>query len=111
LGLKKRIKVIKGNQRDRNLLKKIGEKYGNFHVIIDDASHKPHNQKRSFGVLWKYLESGGVYVFEDTQSNYRPKYKDSSIFPMLKSMIDEIYETHKVKEIQFYPNIVFITKA
>jgi len=108
---KKRIKLIKGNQKDTVLLKKIGEKHGKFHVIIDDASHKPKNQRISFDVLWNYLEPGGVYVFEDTQTNFRPKHRDNSIFPMLYKKVTDIYESHKVREIQFYPNIVFITKA
>ncbi len=108
---KKRIKIFTGDQTDTKLLKRIADKYGDFHVIIDDCSHNPKHQRISFDVLWKRLEPGGVYVFEDTQSSFRSKYKKHSIFPMVKSMIDDIYETHQVREIQFYPNLIFVTKA
>lgn len=107
---KKRMKLFKGNQTDKDLLHKIG-KEGPFNVIIDDCSHKPKHQKISFDVLWEYLTPGGVYVIEDTQTNFREKYKKDSIFPQLYKMVNDIYLSHKVREIQFYPNITFITKA
>ncbi len=108
---KNRIKVIKGNTKDENLLHEIGSKYGPFHVIIDDASHNPKHQKIAFDILWQYLNKDGVYVFEDTHHNFKKKNKKTSIFPMLKSMADDIYINNTIKEIQFYPNIVFVTKG
>lgn len=108
---RKHIKVYKGNQKDVKLLKRIAEESGPFNVVIDDASHKPKNQRVSFNTLWPHLTKGGVYVIEDLQSNYRKKYKADSIVPEIKALIDNIYENHEVREVNWYPNIVFITKA
>lgn len=36
-----------------------------FDIIIDDASHDQHDQQVSWGYLWVYLKSGGLYVIED----------------------------------------------
>jgi len=108
---KSRIKVFKGHQRHTHVVEGICDECKDFGIIIDDASHFPHDQKASFEVLWKYLKSGGVYVFEDTQYSYRKKYIKDSIFPMLKDMVDDIYLKHNVREVHFYPNICFIRKA
>lgn len=108
---KSRIHLIKGDQTDKELLHKIGKESGPFNVVIDDCSHRPRHQRISFDVLWNYLTPGGVYVLEDMQSNYRSKYRQDSIVPYVTTLIEDIYETHKVREVNFYPNIIFITKA
>jgi cephalosporin hydroxylase len=49
----------KGNQDDPVLLDELGEEYGPFEIIIDDASHDPDLTELTFQGLWKYLKSGG----------------------------------------------------
>ena len=39
----------------------------NFDVIIDDGSHKPSDQIKSFEILWPMLSDGGLYIIEDVQ--------------------------------------------
>jgi trans-aconitate methyltransferase len=36
-----------------------------FRFIIDDASHKIHNQVTTFSHAWQYLEKNGMYIIED----------------------------------------------
>jgi glycosyltransferase involved in cell wall biosynthesis len=108
---KKRIKVTRGNQKDTNLLEKMAAEQGPYNVIIDDASHLPQDQRRSFGVLWKHLVSGGTYVIEDFHHNYKDKWENKNIKRQLKNMVDKIYTTNEVRDVAFHPNIVFITKA
>ena len=37
--------------------------------IIDDGSHQKTHQKLTFETLWKYVNSGGIYIIEDVNSN------------------------------------------
>jgi hypothetical protein len=52
----------------------IGDNYGPFDVIIDDASHLSSKTIESFELLWPHLKSGGWYVVEDTHSSYHDEY-------------------------------------
>ena len=56
-------------------LNKLGKKFKYFDVIIDDGSHFPKHQKKSFEVLFNYLSDGGVYIVEDMRSSYRKGYE------------------------------------
>lgn len=49
------------------LLKTTG---GDFDVIIDDGSHMIEHQQISFGYLFKYLKSGGLYIIEDLHTSF-----------------------------------------
>ena len=37
----------------------------NFDIIIDDGSHDPMDQEKSFNILKGQMNTGGVYVIED----------------------------------------------
>ena len=49
--------------------------YG-FDVIIDDASHEPHDQIATFTLGFPHLARGGLYFIEDTHCNFEKKYTD-----------------------------------
>lgn len=59
-----RIKIIVGDQSDKNL---IDENFRDirFDMIIDDGSHRSWHQQKSLKYLWKYLKYGGLYFIED----------------------------------------------
>jgi hypothetical protein len=40
-----------------------------FDYIIDDGSHKPADQVRSFELLWERVKPGGKYFIEDIESD------------------------------------------
>ena len=107
---KKRVKVFGGKEEDIELLKTIG-KEGPFDVIIDDCEHRPIPQRRSFDALWPYVANGGFYIIEDLHPNYADRYSSNSIMPYLQSLTDSIWTDHQIKEVAFYPNIIFIQKA
>jgi hypothetical protein len=49
----------------------------NLDVIIDDGSHEPVIQIKSFALGFPHLRSGGLYFIEDTHSSIQPVfYKD-----------------------------------
>lgn len=41
-----------------------------YHFIIDDASHIPRHQWNTFLRFFSILEDGGVYIIEDTETNF-----------------------------------------
>jgi len=61
-----RTKIKIGSQIDDNFMESIGEEAGNFKIILDDGSHVGSHIIQTLKTMWKYLEPGGYYIFEDT---------------------------------------------
>lgn len=86
-----RIQVVIGDQADREFL----DGLGTFDIIIDDGGHTMKQQKTSLDVLWGHLHPGGVYVLEDLETSYWPKFggaygrKDTTM-EMLKGLVDNL---------------------
>jgi len=62
------IKIVDGDQNDPVFLKTIAKE--SWDVIIDDGSHLPNHQIRSFFYLFPSVRPGGLYVIEDLETNY-----------------------------------------
>jgi hypothetical protein len=127
----KRIKIFQGSQTDESILNDMAEEANGFDIIIDDGSHVNGHVIKTFEVLFKKLNHGGVYVVEDTQTSYWPEFGGDSenllnpetMVNFFKSMADSInnkefiipgYKTNyydkNVVSIHFYHNILFICK-
>lgn len=66
-----RSNIFIGNQDDINDLKQITSKVPKCKIIVDDGSHVPHHQLKSFYYLFEnMLDWGGVYVIEDVECSY-----------------------------------------
>ena len=64
------IKTFIADQAERTqLLDFIGTHGDNFDIILDDGEHSMQQQQVSFGVFFKYLKPGGIYVIEDAHSS------------------------------------------
>lgn len=62
-----RRRVLIGDQADERFLDRVvREAGGSFDLVIDDGSHLPDHQLRSFEVLFPRLSEHGIYVVEDT---------------------------------------------
>ena len=59
-----------GLSGDRSFLERIGREAKNFHLIVDDGSHKTSHQKIALETLFPYLSVGGLYIIEDTEHSY-----------------------------------------
>ena len=113
-------------------MNKLAEKYGNFDIIIDDGSHVSRHIINSFNHLFDHLSKNGLYIVEDLQTSYIPRYggsrinliKKNSSMNFFKSLSDSInYENYDkpffkksrfdglIKSVHFYQNIVFIFKG
>ena len=124
--------ILIGDQSDYKFLQLLIDKYKNFDIIIDDGSHKSKHIIASFKFLFPYLNNSGMYVIEDLQTSYIPRYggsrinlnKRNSSMNFVKSLSDSInYEKNdkpffkknnfdgKIKSIYFHQNIAFICKG
>ena len=59
----KNITVIQGKSGRVETYKNLNS----FDIIIDDGSHKVHDQTESFNILFPRLNLGGIYVIEDVK--------------------------------------------
>ena len=65
------IDVIHADQSKDEDVEKIVKKIGKCDFIIDDATHYPQSQYKTFLKLFdKSLKHGGVYIIEDIECNY-----------------------------------------
>ena len=129
---RKNIKVHQGSQSDKSFINEIINIYGTLDIIIDDGSHLTKDVKKSFHLLFPYLNNDGLYVVEDMQTSYNHffggnpfdlKYS-SSHMNFFKDLTDRInhqeianpfyiknkYDS-KITNISFYRNIVFVRKG
>ena len=81
-----RIKTIVGDQSDEIFLNKIGNEYGPFDLIIDDGSHFVTHQKKSFTILYNYLNFDGVYICEDCSGSYLVSHEGDPFLSEEKNM-------------------------
>ena len=124
--------ILQGDQSDKNFLKTLIDKYKNFDIIIDDGSHQAKHIIASFKFLFPHLNNNGIYVIEDLQTSYFPRYggsrinlnKKKSSMNFIKSLTDTInYEKNDrpfykksdfdghIKSIYFHQNVAFINKG
>jgi len=124
--------ILIGDQSDYKFLQSIVDKYKNFDIIIDDGSHQSKHIIASFNFLFPCLNDNGIYVVEDLQASYFPRFggsrmnlnKKNSSMNFIKSLSDSInYETNdkpffkkkkfdgKIKSIYFHQNIAFLIKG
>jgi demethylmacrocin O-methyltransferase len=127
-----RIKTFVGDQTDLKFLSGLLKKYRNFDVIIDDGSHISKDIIKSFTFLFDFLVDGGLYVVEDLQTSYFPRYggsrinlkKNNTSINFFKSLIDSgnyekndrpFYKKNKfdgnIKFVHFYQNLMILKKG
>lgn len=126
-----RITIHRGSQNDPAFLESVVDQMGGVDIVIDDGSHVNEHVLTSFNTLFPLLAMGGLYVVEDTQTSYWPKFggdsydldNPASMMPFFKSLADRInYEeiaardfepdffARHITELHFYHNLVFIRK-
>nr|BAJ05903.1 putative sugar O-methyltransferase [Streptomyces sp. SANK 60405] len=128
-----RITVLRADQSDPAELRRVVEETGPLDIVIDDGSHRSEHVLTSFHTLFPYVRNGGLYVIEDLQTSYWPRFGgNSEVFDspttsvgFLKSLVDglnheEILDSggrapgahdRHIKGLHFYHNIVFVEKG
>ncbi len=64
-GDSERIRVVAGDQGSPGDLRRLGEDFGPFDLVIDDGSHQLKHQLTSLLYLWQFIRPGGMYIIED----------------------------------------------
>ena len=86
-----RVHVRIGDQSDVSFLQSVVREFGPFDVILDDGSHVCSHMVKTFDHLFlNGLKDDGVYVAEDTHSNFWSGYRDQaySFIDLCKDLID-----------------------
>ena len=126
------VDIYQGDQSKHIFLSSLASNYKKFDIIIDDGSHQANHIITSFNFLFPYLNDNGIYIIEDLQTSYFPRYggsrinlnKKQSSMNFIKSLTDSInYEKNNrpffkknkfdgfIKSIHFHQNIAFIYKG
>jgi len=126
-----RIRTFQGSQTDRKLMRRIVKRFGAPTIVIDDGSHQSPHVITSFEILFPMLADGGIYVIEDTQTSYWPRFKGSvdlddptTSMAMVKRLMDGLnhekylddsyratYTHRHVVAVHCYHNLVVIEKG
>jgi len=82
------------NQRSRADVTAFVEKHGTFDIIIDDGDHQPLSQQMCLGMLFKYVNPGGLYIIEDLHTSYNSvrlnmDHTEHSTIEVLKNLRDK----------------------
>lgn len=68
------INFRRGSQSDSEFLTEIHKEFGDFDIVIDDASHLSSLTIESFKLLFPFIKRGGLYFCEDTHLAYHDFY-------------------------------------
>ena len=91
------IKVFIGDQSDRKFLRELVSKLPKLDIVIDDGGHSSKQQITSFEELYGHVKEDGLYMVEDTHTNYWPKYQRGtriSFIDYSKKLIDKLHAWH-----------------
>lgn len=65
---------VNGSQADPAFWDEFFKQYPQVDVFIDDGSHRVDHQITTLQKVWPHITNGGIYVCEDTHTNYWPEY-------------------------------------
>jgi hypothetical protein len=117
--------ILIGSQIDDHVLQKIFELTPHLNIIIDDGSHIQSHMILTFLKLFSHLSQGGIYIIEDTHTNYSHEHQESflgiGLYDYFKGLserlnIDFINPQHRKErfklprdlrpEVKTYPDII-----
>ena len=122
-----RFKFISADQIEVNKIIKTINKYGNFYIMIDDASHIEEDQQYTLGHLFKFVVPGGWYIVEDLKCkrshNKKFDVEADKTLQVLRSYLDtnnfnskvltpeqNLYLNKNIESVKIYDKIAFIKK-
>jgi len=66
---KDRLKCLTVDQSDRLSLENLRETVGQLSIVLDDGGHAMHHQQLTLGIMFKNLNSNGLYFIEDLHTS------------------------------------------
>ncbi|MEP7318387.1 MAG: hypothetical protein ABI921_06590 [Panacibacter sp.] len=129
----KRIRIFQRSQDDKEfLLEKVVKEIGDIDLIIDDGSHINKHVIETFQILFPVLKNGGIYVVEDAQTSYWPRFggdsenlnNSNTIVNYFKGLADSLNHVDIIRDnyeityidkhiisLHFYHNMIFVYKG
>jgi methyltransferase family protein len=126
-----RIRIVQGSQDDPSVIESLVAETGPLDIVIDDGSHDNVHVRATFELLFPHLRDGGIYVVEDLQTSYWPKFRGSldpeastTSMAFFKRLADGLNHAERiepgytptfldlnVKSLHFYHNMVFVYRG
>jgi hypothetical protein len=97
-----RVRILHGDQGERDDLLHVADVVGTPDVIIDDGSHVNDHVRLTFQTLFPYLAPGGYYVIEDLHAAYDARFggappgcgSRATSMGLVKDMLDGLNHEH-----------------
>jgi len=116
LDLGPRVTILQGSQVDEAFLTDLVRDHGPFDVIIDDGSHRNEHVVESFRILWPTLVDGGIYIAEDVQTSFHPRFGGSLELTapnsvghfsdlMVEPAADQVPQADRIERLERFHNI------
>jgi hypothetical protein len=123
-----RIKIVIGDQTDRNFLAAFArDNFGTLDIVVDDGLHTPEAILTSFAALYPALSTHGIYAVEDLLGhdyvpqlvaeitaaiNYWPAAYEHKFWPALDDLgPDSTWFAQHTTGVEFYRFILFIKRG
>ncbi len=99
------IRILIGDQEDRNFLRSVATEVPDIDILIDDGGHTMRQQKHTFEELFGKVKANGVYLIEDLHTSYWKHFgggvrRPGSFIEYSKDFIDRINAWHSRDENQ-----------
>lgn len=72
-----RVRILQGSQVDPDFLDSMNRDCGPFDIILDDGSHRNEHVVETFNLMFPRLQPGGIYLAEDLQTAFVPRFGGS----------------------------------
>jgi len=124
------VRIFIGDQSDENFLKTVIAQVGKVDIIVDDGSHVPTHQIKTFDVLfYNALAEDGIYICEDCSTSYQWRFggglrRSGTFIEYAKKLCDQLNAwvandpalvvneaTKWIKAITFFSSVVVFEKA
>jgi demethylmacrocin O-methyltransferase len=111
-----RLHVMQGDQGDEQFLDSLAREFGPFDIVIDDGSHVSNHVISSFTALFPHVRPGGMYVVEDLQTSYWPRFGGNAdpsaggtSMAFIKNLVDGLNHQEQIRDPNRQPSETELT--
>lgn len=124
------VKILIGDQGDRQFLRSLSDVVPRIDILIDDGGHTMRQQIATFEEMFAHVASDGVYLCEDLHTSYWKRFgggykRRGTFIEYSKNFIDALHAWHvppsrrlsvspvtrSVSSLHFYDSILVIEKG